>query len=283
MSCTSWGLSRCFGATTRQRRRRLYAVALEGSRAKSRRAKQHRDALDKSVRAFFKKKPYRIRVESDLQRGHHIVRLVNTPPRPPSKEWALIIGDCAHAMRSAFDYITWECSYGRGDRRTAYPICRSEREFDGVAKRKLRHLSPRMRAAIKSAQPYHAPNPTLTNLWLIETLDNADKHRLLTVTVSVQHSLDASFALPIGFIGVFNPSPRLFPNVQLKRNAMLAKITTPPYVKMRANFTPAIAFGEGVGFGGRAYAVDSLRDALANLNSLLASFRIVLANDPGAR
>ena len=258
-------------------------MPLEGSRAKSRRAKQHLDALDASVRAFLDSKPYRVRVESDLERGHYVVRVDNDPPPMPTDEWALLIGDCAHNMRSALDYITWECAYGRGDRQTMFPIFRDEKNFDAAARSMLRHLSPRMRTAIKAVQPYHAPDPTFTNLWVIHALDNADKHRLLTLTIGIQDAVDVTFTVP-AYTTVAHQTD-LFPNVLLVRDAVVAEIAiTPPNpgVQVKAEFSPEISFGEGVGFGLRAYAVATLRGALANLDSLLDSFFEVLANDPDA-
>jgi hypothetical protein len=50
-------------------------------------------------------------VVADPPQNRNVVRLLNPAPIP-DVEWATIIGDWVHNLRSIFDYIAWELAGG---------------------------------------------------------------------------------------------------------------------------------------------------------------------------
>ncbi len=77
---------------------------LSSSIAKLNRAKKHLNDLHISIDRYKGSNPYTSRVEEHPERNEAEIKLsVNV--NPPLEEWALIIGDASHNLRSALDHL----------------------------------------------------------------------------------------------------------------------------------------------------------------------------------
>ena len=171
------------------------ADPLEGVRAKLDRAAEHLTVLDEETAAFFESKPYVVEAEFDADVTEYVFYI--TPTRQPPLRLGLLLGDCAHNLRSALDHLT--CALAVLDtggtatcERTQFPICSSEGNFKKHQGTWLAGLNATHVADLKRLQPYHAgkdaPHHFLT---LLNWLDNVDKHRIVHPT-----------------FGYFNPTPQ---------------------------------------------------------------------------
>jgi hypothetical protein len=145
---------------------------------KTSRAKEHLDALQRELDAFYESKPYRFTREDDLQKGRQIIRceIKQTPDRI-----TLIAGDLFYNLRASLDQLTW--CLAKGDTvpsyplKTAFPIL--DEPDDRQIARKTKGISGEAIAIIKSLQPYNARDEAtmkLTHLWRLNKLCNIDKH-----------------------------------------------------------------------------------------------------------
>jgi hypothetical protein len=131
-----------------------------------RRAREHFNALDEKIRAFFEQNPYPVIVER-AAKDLYVVR-ANNLPKIPSDEWALIIGDCVHNLRSSLDYIAWELAGANPhDTQAMFPIFEAKSKW---STRRLKRMSPEAQGFIESRQPYHAEDPPGTPLNAIRVL-----------------------------------------------------------------------------------------------------------------
>jgi len=80
--------------------------------------------------------------------------------------------------------------------KTAFPIFRYSKGFCRRGKEKIRYLSTGAQTIIERLQPYHTDDPTNHILWLLEQLNNIDKHRRLLITIV--SSLGAGVRHPVG-------------------------------------------------------------------------------------
>jgi hypothetical protein len=252
--------------------------SIDGSRAKWRRAKEHFDALDELVRAFFKNDSHSVSVESHPERGYYAFRLRN--PRPiPYETWSLLIGDCVHNMRAALDYIAWELAGARhDDRRTMFPIYDDPAKFKKHGEERIKKLPVAAQELIRGIQPYTSPPVNKHPLWAIETLDASDKHKLLTLTVA--RPTEADFIIwtpdddPISLYKVRVSD--LAGVVDFKEDAIFAEVrVTPPCPQMKVTPRPMpfdLAFDWDLGLGIRQFVAPGLRKLLSELNLVVELF-----------
>jgi hypothetical protein len=165
---------------------------LDGVWAKLDRAAEHLTVLDEETAAFFESKPYVVESEFEPDVTEYVVYI--KPIRQPPLRLGLLLGDCAHNLRSALDHLVCQLASLNGPTdcaTTQFPICGSESEFDRRAGTWLAGVDPTHVAQIKLVQPYNAgvdaPHHFLA---LLNWLDNVDKHRVVHPT-----------------FGYFNPTP----------------------------------------------------------------------------
>ena len=248
---------------------------LSGPLAKVERANSQIITLDKSLQGCFKRYPYTVSVaEFDAQAGHYPLRVQGGPPVFPDK-WGVLIGEIAHNLRSALDGLTWQLAllntakpYGR----TAFPIYLIGRTIrkrksgadlishfwgKGDGKRLLQSVDGSFWTRIESFQPYKRGNRGRHSpLFLLEELNNSDKHRLITVLAPTMVSMKMS-----GLTG----QSTIYRTVMLKRGAHVGHVLPLPYggipvlkgvvdgrplieiqhdVQVDGSITPVIRFGD---------------------------------------
>lgn len=163
---------------------------LDGACLKIDRAKHHLGTLERSIHDFFDTKPYRVAQQN--REGGLTYHIQLTAPLP--SEWALIIGDVACNLRASLDYIVSQLSLPllKGSTKLRdwsspqFPICETPGDYsEGVSKRYVSFVPQKDERIIESLQPYHRGNwPELELLATLRDISNADKHRLLTPTIS---------------------------------------------------------------------------------------------------
>jgi len=175
---------------------------LDGCRAKICRAGQHINALDAEFREFTKPEFYKIiRAEINPKTGKQTLRIsspVNSLADIPS-HWSVVVGEICHDLRSSLDYLTCQLTIldtrntKTCDENISFPIYLFGPRKGKGAKRwppqgvphGIRFLCPCHATSIKRLQPYQGRNgQRLSPLWLLQELNNADKHRQIQVLTS---------------------------------------------------------------------------------------------------
>lgn len=174
----------------------------KGGRVKIERAKEHVDNLHREVVAFLESDSHEVVPENDPDTGEFV--LVVRALVPPPRRWGTLIGDTAHNLRSALDYI-WRYSWAptgmrRDTRRDGFPILDSAE----AAEARFRTIKKRRHKLIvdlwKAARPYKGGD---NHLWALQSVNNLDKHNLLIPAYAAVPSIN--FATP-GEVTAVGPS-----------------------------------------------------------------------------
>jgi hypothetical protein len=160
--------------------------------AKIGRAEEHLSALQQAtVRHTTPGEAYSIRDVRDPKKGLFQFFIVVREPAD-LEHWSLVAGDFVHNCRSALDYVFWELVLNehRGvapkeAHNAKFPVCAAKTHF--AAKSVERLIGAKAMAVVESVQPYNDPRGKAASwLWLLHTLNNTDKHRLLIPSVCAQ-------------------------------------------------------------------------------------------------
>ncbi len=207
-----------------------------GALQKLNRAKAHLNALDADLNA--EGGPYRLTVEPDAERGYYLVKAIRVRE---TNDWALLLGDFLHNVRSALDHMVWQLVLAndeRPSRSNEFPIAVDPGWFDRKAKRYLAGVHDDAIAVIRSLQPFRVSDEgkrKLDPLWLLNELENVDKHRLVHVlSLAPQGAtlfFDPRFPLTLGeSLEVFDLSNRV-----LEHGTKLARIRLHRQPQMEVN------------------------------------------------
>jgi hypothetical protein len=165
-------------------RNKKTAMAQFSFESKLSRADHHFQVLEKNLAAWSSSKPYSIFEEIDPDSGDDVVRIkFDSLPG----EIAPTIGDCLYNLRSCLDHLAHALALkNRGSlsdeesTQIAFPILQYKDGFTARGLGRIRLLSDSAQAIIESLQPYHAGDAAVSHwLWLLEKLQNIDKHRAL--------------------------------------------------------------------------------------------------------
>jgi len=123
--------------------------------------------------------------DRDLQSGHKLLIVEILKPMPP--EFAAIVGDCLHNLRSSLDNLIYELAVAyKGEPlsksiegHVAFPMFRSDTENTAkTLKCMIRGIHPGARTIVKGLQPYTRRDEAHKFiLWILNELSNKDKHR----------------------------------------------------------------------------------------------------------
>lgn len=115
---------------------------------------------------------------------------------PPIDDWAVILGDVLHNLRSCLDHLAHQLALAHEPDKdpptgTEFPIFVDRDKFRsqdrGGGLYKVRGLHPDVIGAIATLQPHNTPEHPL---WVLQQMSNADKHRLGIVhAVEIGHPL----------------------------------------------------------------------------------------------
>lgn len=108
--------------------------------------------------------------------------LAPTGIRPPLDEWALIIGDAFHNIRSALDAMAWEFAHLEREplkpRQVYFPVTADAQKWAAKAK-ELESIPDNLLERLRQLQPWFEPQADGVIHWLdvISEVNNDDKHR----------------------------------------------------------------------------------------------------------
>jgi hypothetical protein len=251
------------------------------------RAKQHIGELEAELRAFHSTNPYVVGAKRNPETRQLIYYVVSVQEVPPAI--SAIAGDALQNLRSALDHLAYRlvCS---GLRREptyreayaiAFPIARSAQELETLVPGKVKGASQAAIDAIKAVKPYKGGNDAL---WLIHSLNNIDKHRVLIAAGSAYTSFNvgaymlafANEICPEFFEGVpaltFNfplrPADKLCP---LKAGDELLSVAPDAEVNQQMDFSFHVAFNEPQ-VAGPEPILESLSQATDLVEGLVRSF-----------
>jgi len=154
------------------------SAPLLGSRLKLQRATSHLQELDQAVAAYIASKPFRVQMSEDA--SEDLVYTVRIAAPVPS-EWAAIIGDIVHNVRSSLDLLANQLvatSGGAPDTNTRFPISRDQTALGASLSSALQGASPAIARFVNRLHPYKGGNALLAQL---HALDIVDKHRIILV------------------------------------------------------------------------------------------------------
>jgi hypothetical protein len=180
---------------------------LDGPRERVKRANGQIVGFHRATQRFFEENLYEVGVaEYNAKADNYSLRVESGPEEFPA-EWSLMIGEAAHNLRAALDNLAWALAtryprvrHRQPFERTAFPVFlvgHTKRLRPGRRKVPIRSfwggrrgdgtdliqsIDRRFWARIESFQPYKRGNGgRLSPLFLLEELNNTDKHRLLAV------------------------------------------------------------------------------------------------------
>lgn len=210
---------------------------VSGCHAKIQRAKKHIADFEREKAAFFDTSPYVVIPKFDSE--HNITQSIMGPlPTIPS-ELAVIAGDAAQNLRSALDYLAAELarSNGGNSRQVYFPIAETFQKYISESPGKTKGIGEAAKKFIDEMEPYGGGH--MEALWILHTMNNADKHRLL---MSIGTNIGKSHQLKL--------SPEatefsvLFSAPTLEEGTVLGEVSGDSETDHRINFTFDIAFGE---------------------------------------
>jgi hypothetical protein len=237
----------------------MAASPLSGVRVKIDRAKKHLADLDTPIRALEDRKPHSVSMEIDSKSGYEIYRFRESEGIP--LEWAAMVGDCVHNLRSALDLLANDLVRDNGGTPndwTAFPIGSDATHFRASAIKRIDGASTAAIKLVEGLNPYNGGNATI---WRLHRIDIADKH-LLLIPVAAAHR-DFGFRhdltgpglehLPPSPLYVTRATDRKFPLKDGDELIAYRRGTGDGYEdKTEFHFGFEIAFGEGQIFDGDA-------------------------------
>jgi len=248
---------------------------IDGIRLKIERAKKHIRDLDHRIEIFGESKPYTIGAKPhtvpEIKHTTLYVASVSTIP----DDFALIIGDAIHNLRSSLDHLVWqlvEAGGGTPNERTAFPICfgaKGPQQYaSAIGSGEIKAMPPDAEKALRAIQPYVTSDDTL---WHLHDLDRIDKHRLIiavgTALLDWHVSVSEDLTIP------FPTTPR-----HLIAGYEIVNIPTATYERTgHQNFKLGIdiAFGESEIVAGKP-VLETVNYMAQFVGSIVASFECFL-------
>jgi len=151
-------------------------------------AREHLVDITRSVQEFLARNPYRLVQRDAPQTGE---RVLPVQVREDSPKLATRVGEMAQHLRSALDYLSYQLVLANGEtptNATEFPILLEAQRYRMDAPRRIRGISAEAAAVIERLQPFNSPTPNRHALWVLQELNNADKHRQLSVVGSALQS-----------------------------------------------------------------------------------------------
>lgn len=159
--------------------------------SKIERAESHILDLQRGVHSFLESHPYRVGIKRNPQTLQLIYYLVDVRPTP--EVFSLMAGDAIQNLMSALDHLAYQliCT-DTGDRppspgRIYFPIADTRDKYESTKRGKIQGASAETIGAIDALKPYKGGNDLL---WMLQRLNNVDKHRLLITVGSRLRSLN---------------------------------------------------------------------------------------------
>jgi len=217
--------------------------------AKIKASEAHLDRFNEATNRFFEGKSQiaPIAGEANPQRTKYVFTIEEVIDWP-ALEFGVIIGDCVHCLRSALDQLVWGLARVP-DSRTAFPICRTEKEWITDAPSRYWSVPDTYISLINRAQPYHRGDKAAEHpLALLSVLSNLDKHRGIPTIALVPDNHQCEIGLTHGIAEISNV--RFKKGAVYERGAVIAEAKIVPddsglEPQVHANFTQTFDVGFG--------------------------------------
>jgi hypothetical protein len=255
------------------------------------RAGEHFDALRAKVMELDHAHPFRVHVTPEPDTGEYVMK-IGQPPELPH-EWAGIVGDIGHNLRSALDYLVYELAVKGGGNpereRTAFPISDDRDDYwKPRGRRKISYrdqclagVDERWRRKIDDIQPYHRRNNAAdTHLSRLNWLSNRDKHRTPHPAYSMLHTPGQIFTTANG---------ETIRNVEIRFSPTGRDFSVEASLNVDANFDPTPTgtvllrayekskmdreVGFTIGFGERRITLEELQAMIRHVRAILDWFK----------
>jgi len=165
---------------------------LFSARLKIKRAKEHIVELDVAIRAFFDTKPYKVGTKRDPNTRRLIYNVACVEDVPMCIP--VIAGEAIQCLRSALDHLAYQLVLaGSGGpnasaSRVYFPIYEDAAKYQAGKMGRIQGMRQNAINAIDAIQPYKGGKGE--QLWVLNKLNNTDKHRLLVTVSSAFRSID---------------------------------------------------------------------------------------------
>jgi hypothetical protein len=251
---------------------------LPDSRQRIARARAHISNLDRAVKSFILRKPYRHVIEPHTDGIHEVHKLKAKRHNLP-RSFTDISTDAIENLRAALDQAVYAIAraHGISDRRTlkdvAFPLSSNATDFQA----RLKGVCPRFREEIltllESFKPYQGGNHTL---WAISELAKISKHRTLT---TVAFRIGTAYTHEISGFGNFSIPPQW---ERTQNEFVLGTAKPNTEVKYRVSFKFNIGLDDISGIAGKpivgvlndmAKIGDSIIDALESESCRIGLFK----------
>jgi len=165
------------------------------------RAHGHLQELHGEIDTFFESPPFQIALHRDESELNYVLVGYLT-------HWLLemvptIIGGCLQNMRVAIDHLAWALAESTGEEpphNTVFPIYLDSADFHALTNmgkpapwsgpKKIEAVSDEVQEAIEELQPYHADDPELHPLWILNEYSHIDRHRTTSVIYALSDYTD---------------------------------------------------------------------------------------------
>lgn len=186
-------------------RRRMSESPLVGPRLKVDRAKQHIEDLDARICAFLDGHPYSVVMYDEPKTGDQVFCAVVREPVPV--EWAVILGDALHNLRSALEHVAEQLILAGGGKthsHSGFPISNTADEFRTGGIQRIEGASERAKRLVGALKPYKGGNEPL---WWLHRLNIEDKHHLLVPVGAANRQIGMQLSMPVPW----SDTPSVFP------------------------------------------------------------------------
>jgi len=168
--------------------------SLTSATLKRRRAKEHLDNLKARIEAFTNETSQSVTADFNEQSREYV--LYAHIGGEPDRSWPLLVGEFLHNLRSSLDAIMWQLAIPNPVNPSAiqFPIFKDAVErreagrrisgYDKSGLRQLQDVDPTAEPVVKALQPCFAKGPEAHPLWILNQLNNIDKHRTVLLAVA---------------------------------------------------------------------------------------------------
>lgn len=221
------------------------ADPLSGARMKLLRGEEHFGQLAFEHKRFLDLNPYRMLREDDLGQGKgYFLWRAKIEEHPPYEKWSSLIGECAHALRSALDHTAYALVNAKKlvSELSAFPVLDDPAKWNSAHPKDLPGVAPKILAEVERLQPYNGGKHA-DPLWIVHMLDIIDKHRRLglvdsTIEGTEWHATHGRLSDIEGGIGPFKDGA-------VVGRFKLVPEPPDPRMHMKTNFVFGIAVRKG--------------------------------------
>jgi hypothetical protein len=246
---------------------------LQDAYLKLERAKVHIEDLEKAQSAYFGGGPYKGVPEYDSHVNMTFFILKDVPEIP--RTISLHIGDAAHNLRAALDYLAntlvRHCGEEPGNH-VYFPIAEDAARYQADSAGKTKGMTPEIKRLIDDLKPHGQGN---WGFYVLHLLDIIDKHRMLPIFATSVESWNVGLAGQRGIVGFNMPHNRNSP-FGLKKGDVIGSLLGNHAADKEMSVTVLFAFREPDLVEGLP-VLQSLKGLAAMVEDTLKFFELKLA------